>query len=150
MAGQNAFAKARSETLDLILDLLQHVYFRSVGHMAVGPGNVLARGSTRTIKQRGLRKKNKRTIWELSVSYRFFRRGDFFEASAEMNACSAQAIGCFPRNRRVERVIDFEGGRAVAKSCELSFVAFREFVSSYLDQLPGSQVTENQAIAIER
>jgi hypothetical protein len=44
-ARQNAFTKAGSETLNLILQPLQHVHFRSVRHVTISPSGMFAGGS---------------------------------------------------------------------------------------------------------
>lgn len=122
---QNAVAEAGSETINLILQFLQHVYFRSMRHMTIGPRHVFARWSPGVIEETGLGQQNERTVGVLSHAYCLFRRGNLFEASAEMHGRCPQAIGSFPGNGCAQRVIYFEDAGAVTELLQTLLVAVR-------------------------
>ena len=112
---QNAVAEAGSETLNLIFQFLQHVYFGPIRHMTIGPRRMFARWSPGAIEKTGLGQQNERTVGVLSHSHCLFRRGNLFKVSAEMHGRCPQAIGSFPGNGCVQRVIYFEDAGAVAE-----------------------------------
>ena len=67
-AGENGFAEAGREALDLIFEALQQVDFRSVGNMTVGPRDVFTSGSAGWIEQSGLSEKNERFCCDVSAA----------------------------------------------------------------------------------
>src|SRR5580658_9653010 len=122
---QNALAKAWSESLDLILESLQHVFFRSVGHMAISPGGVLVCWGARAIEETRLSQQNERVLGVISDSHRLFRSGNLLKASAQMYRCCSEAFRSFPRNRPVQRIIHLEDPGAVAVYLQSAFVILR-------------------------
>ena len=51
---------SRREALDLVFDVLQHIFFRAVGNVTIGPGYVFACGSAGGIEQGGLGEEDER------------------------------------------------------------------------------------------
>src|SRR5271155_1784381 len=90
---QYAVAEARSESLDLILQSLQHVHPRPIGNMTIRPSRVFTRWRARAIEKTRLNQQNERTLGVISISYRLFRRSDLLKAPAQMYGRCPQAIG---------------------------------------------------------
>src|SRR5580693_2346920 len=143
---QDAFAEAGSETLDLILESLKQVYLEPIRHMAISPSRVFACWSPCAIEKTRLGQQNERTIGDLSDPDCSFRGSNLFETSAKMHRRRSQALGGFPGNRRVQRVIHFEDGGAIAEFCHSPLVAVRESFSSNVDELSRSQVAQKHVI----
>ena len=119
---EDAVAKARSKTLDLTFDPIEHVEGRSVGNMAVGPRDVTVSRSPRGIEQCGLREQHERAFGVFAFPHAFFRRCDVFESTTQVHRGSAQTIAGGPWNRVAQSVIDLEGSRAVAVFCQLASI----------------------------
>src|ERR1700736_1003750 len=114
-ACEDTIAKAGCEAFDLRFDGVEHVDLGAVGDVAIGPGGVLAYRGAGWIEKAGLREQDEGTIGVAAVPHDGFGSGDFFGGAAEMHGGGAQAIGSAPRGGMMERVIDLEGGGAVAE-----------------------------------
>src|SRR5208282_4388204 len=112
----------RGESLNLILQSLQHVYLRPVGHMTISPCRMFAPWSARAVEETRLNQQYERTLGVTSGSHRLFRRSNLLKASSQMHRCCSQATRSFPRNRCVQRVVHFEDAGAVAISFQSPFV----------------------------
>ena len=97
--------------------------------MAVGPGDVFPGRGAGGIEEAGLSEENEGALGVATVAHGVFRRGDFLEAAAEMHGGGTRAVWRLPRNRIVERVIDFEDARAVAVLGEAACEAGGETVA---------------------
>src|SRR5580700_7319527 len=116
---QDTFAKAGSETLDLIFQFVEHVHFAPIRHMTIGPCRMFTHRSARTIEQTRLSQQNERSVRVVSHSDRLFRSSNLLEASAKMYCRCAQTVGSLPRDGSAQRVIHFEGTGAITKFSKL-------------------------------
>ena len=80
----------------------------------------------------------------------FLRSCDFFESSTQMHGRCPQAIRSLPGNGRVQSIIYFESGCAVAKFLQPTLVAAGQFLAANLEKLARSQVAEKQVIVRQR
>src|ERR1700730_18356109 len=69
---QNAVSESWSKPLNLILQFLKHVYFRTIRDMTIRPRGVFPCGSAGAIEQTWLSRQNKGPIWVLSASHGLF------------------------------------------------------------------------------
>src|SRR5207237_8366943 len=84
VASQYAIAKAGGKALDLGFDAGRHVVRRSMRHMAVGPGGVLAGRGTRWIKQALLGDDHIRHFGRCSCARGLLRGGDFGQGASQV------------------------------------------------------------------
>src|SRR5438034_1972109 len=70
---------------------------------------------------------------------------DFFHRAADVNGGCAGAIGGSPRNRSVERPIDFEYARSVFELTEAFEVARRQFIWSDRRELSWRDIEDHDA-----
>ena len=148
-ARENAIAKAGGETFDLGFEHWQHVYRGAVGHVAVSPSDVFARGSAGGIEERRLREEDERALRMTAVAHIVFRCGDFLEGAAEMDGGGAGTLGRLPGNGSVQGVIDFEDARAVAESCELVSKPRRKAIASDTQELMRRYVTQDRIVVFK-
>src|SRR6202041_253482 len=95
-AGQNALTEPRSETLDLIFQLFQHVHLRSVRNVAVRPRRLFGCGSAGWIKQTWLSEQDKWGIGGPPLSSRLLRCGNLFKAPSQVHRRRTQACRSLP------------------------------------------------------
>src|SRR6266404_337734 len=79
-----------------------------------------------------------------------FGGGDFGGAATEMYGRGTQAIGCFPRNRVAQCVIDLESSGAIAVLGQLQLVRRGQSVVCHSRQLKWSHVAQRGVILWER
>src|SRR5690606_14048723 len=94
---QDRIAKTRREARYLGRDRLRHVYVRTMGHVAIRPPGVLARGRARAVDDALLGKQNKRPFRNLAAPRLPLASGDFFKRSASVRGA------CWPGVLRGER-----------------------------------------------
>jgi len=116
-ARHNAFAEPWRESFHLILDFLQHVFFRSVGNVTVGPRRMLTGGRPRIIEQTWLNQQDERAIDGRPIRI-VFRSGLYLQSSAQVHRCCAQTLRGLPGNRGVQRIIHFKYARSVAETLQ--------------------------------
>src|SRR6266404_4038376 len=80
----------------------------------------------------------------------FFGSRDFGCASTQMHGRGTQALGCFPRNRLRQSVIDFESSGAIAVLGQLQSVRRGQSVVCHSHQLKWSHVAQRDVILWER
>src|SRR4051812_48969928 len=91
-------------------------------------------------------------VWVFACRDVAFPGRDFLECAAEVHCSSAVTLlGC-PRNRPVERPIDFEHGRPISIPAQLPAESGRQPVLSKLDHLSWRHIEQDDLIAepIER
>src|SRR5437588_7065203 len=94
----------------------------------------------RFIEQTLLRNQDKRTLRNFAAGDIAFGVCNFSDRSAEMDRpCSATCIR-FPRNRRRERVIDFENSRCVLKIFQSMAITIWQPVARDSRELPDCRV----------
>jgi hypothetical protein len=115
MAGEDAIAETGRESLDLRFDLIRHIRAAAERNMTVRPERVLTTRRSRFIEQTLLRDQHKRPLGAFSARNLAFRSRNFIHAAAEMNCSCATAGFRFPRDRLIQRIIDFENSRRMSK-----------------------------------
>src|SRR5436190_13829980 len=142
---ENAIAEAGSEALDLPLDALGHILGRSIRHVTVTPPRVLARRRARRIEHALLRDENERLLRGASVEHRMLALHDLVERAADVHRRRLCALRGLPRNRTVERPVDFEHARSVAKLAQLADIARGQLIAGNVRELTRSDVEEDGA-----
>ncbi len=145
VACEDAVAKARGETFDLLLDAIGHVGGAAGGNVAVGPTGVLAGGSAGGVDQGLLCDEHERAFGRLAVHHFGFGTKNFVVAAADMNGGGLAAGGVAPRNGLRQGPIDFEDGGTVAKTKEAIAVGCGQFVAGDAGELMGTQVEDEGA-----
>ncbi len=135
---QDAIAEAGREAIDLIFEVVKHVYLRPIRHMTIGPGCVFACRGPCAIEKTGLGQQNEGTVGVLSHSYCIFGRGNLLKRSADMHRCCPRTFGSFPGNRCVQRLIHFENAGSIAEFFKALLVAVRQSLAANLNQLSWS------------
>src|SRR5713226_5539370 len=115
MSCENTITETGGESLDLCFDPLGDVDLATEWSVTVGPKRVLTARSTRSIEKTLLSDEHKRALGNFSVCHFAFRPGNLIDRAAEMNCASVLTSLRFPRNRRAQRVIDFENAGGVMK-----------------------------------
>ena len=118
VSGQDQFAEARSEALDLRLDPSRGVERRAERDMAIRPHRVPSGGRAGRIEQALLREDDVGLFREPSGVRGALRGGDLLECRAEVNGRGPSADGVLPRHRAGEGHVDLEGGRTIAVTLE--------------------------------
>ena len=145
--GEDGSAEAGSEALDLGFDTRQHVFSAAVGDVAVCPGNVVAGGCARGVKESGLGEQDEGALGCVPVRHGVLGRCNVFECAAEMDGCGLSAFWRGPGDGCGESVIDFEDAWAVAVAFELATVGGGERVScagGELEELARGDVAEDE------
>ena len=114
-ACEDTIAKAGCEAFDLRFDGVEHVDLGAVGDVAIGPSGVLPCRGAGGVEEAGLGEQDEGMVGMATVAHDGFGSADFFGGAAEMHGGGAQAIGSAPRDGVMQRVIDLEGGGAVAE-----------------------------------
>src|SRR5579884_4261605 len=140
MARQDAVAETGREALDLCFDALRHIKRGPVGHVTVGPGDVLSLRRARGIEQRRLREQDKWPVRMPVLPDCKFGFGDFFHCSAQMDRSGAGALSGLPRNGSGKGVVQLEGPRAVPETSQILLELTREPVAGKVQQLARADV----------
>src|SRR5512133_369397 len=106
--GEDPLAEAGREAFDLVFDVLADVDGRAVGDVAVRPRRVLADGRARVVEETLLREQDKWLVGVPSLPARALGLDDLCRRAAEVDGGRACSVGRAPRDRAVERVVDFE------------------------------------------
>src|SRR5260370_11603714 len=122
MAGKDAIAETRSESLDLRFNLIRHIRGAVERNRAVRPERVLTTRGARFIEQALLRDQHERALGNFSAHNLAFRRRNFVNAATEMNCpCVAASFG-FPWDRLTQRVIDLQNTTPVPTHFHLTAI----------------------------
>src|SRR5205823_14648780 len=140
--GENAFAEARREALDLRFHSLGHVKGRAIGNVAVRPHGVLPRGRARGVEEALLSDEDERTLGRRPARDLCFALGDLIERASEVHGTRAKAIFRAPRDRAVDRVVELEDARPVAERTELRAITVRKTWTGHLVELSRRDVAE--------
>ena len=115
MPCENTITETGGEPLDLCFDPLGHVDLATEWSVTVSPKRVLTARSTRLVEKTLLSDEHKRVLGDFAVRDFAFYPGNLIDRAAEMNCASALTSFSFPRDRKAQRVIDFENARGVTK-----------------------------------
>src|SRR6266404_7742507 len=146
VARENAIAETGCEPFDLRFDPLRHVGlvrrrtdspWRAIErNMAISPKRVLSARRARFIKQALLRHQHERTLRNFAARDFALCTRNFINRSAKMNCAGAAAPLRFPRNRRRQRVIDFENSRRVPEIFQAAAITVWQSIAGDPGQLP--------------
>ena len=110
-------AEARCEALDLRLDRVGRVAVPALRHVAVRPRGVLALGRARVVEEALLHEQHERPLaGAASLPRRALGLRDLGERAAEVDGPGTAQRVARPRDRRVERPVELERRRPVAKA----------------------------------
>ena len=143
-AGDDPVAESGREALDLRLDPLGHVARPAVRDVAVRPRRLLALGHATRVEEALLREENVRLLADGAAPRLALGRGDLLERAAEVDGRGARALLRRPRDRPVERPVDLEHARPVAKLLEPVAVALGQLLARHRDELARRHVEENR------
>src|SRR5262249_1046880 len=107
-----------------------HIQRAAVRHMAVGPGGVLSTGRTRLVEQAGLREQHERPSGVRALPLR-----DLVERSSEMHSPGPPPLPAPPRNRSIERPVEFEGARSVSIARQRLTIRARKAIPGEVEHL---------------
>src|SRR5207253_7805530 len=146
VAPENAIAETGGEPFDLRFDPLRHVdlvrrwtdsrWRATERNVAIRPKCVLSARRARFVKQTLLRHQHKWTLRDFAARNVALGIGNFFNRAAEMNGAGAAAPFRFPRNRRRQRVIDFENSRRVPEIFQAAAITIWKPIAGDPGQLP--------------
>src|SRR5262249_48973237 len=141
----NAVAEAGREALHLPLDRLGHVYRRAVRHVTVGITGVATRGRAARVDLALLADDEEGPL-AVSASVHVALGGtDLGERAADVDGRRFAAGGVAPRNRTVERPVQFEGTGSVTIAQEASPVAGGKSIAGDVLELIGRRVEQDDA-----
>jgi len=133
----DAIAKAGREPLDLSLDAREHVRRGREWHVAITPGDVTSSRRARRIEERRLREEDKRPIGDPSVPCVALGARNLVERATDVHRRRPGAVRSAPRNRAVERPVDFERRHSVAIRLQLPSIPRRKSMPRNLQQRSG-------------
>src|SRR5262249_53752802 len=143
VAADDAVAESGRESLHLPLDGLRHIDGRSVRDVAVAPPRVLAGGRARGVGEALLREEGEGAVGDAAAPDRVFVHGDLLERAAEVHRPGARALRRAPRNRTVERPVDFEHAGAVAEALQPAYIARWKGVAGDGYDLPWGEIEDD-------
>src|SRR6266480_4541641 len=111
--------------------------------MAISPKGVLSARSARLVKETLLRHQHERTVWNFATRDIALCVRNFINCSAEMNGAGAAACFGFPRNRRRQRVIDFENSRRVLEIFQSATTTSWQAIAGDAGKLPDRCIEKN-------
>src|SRR5258708_40237582 len=144
MPGQDTFAKAGGEALNLGLDALAHIDGRAVGDVAVCPHCLFASRGAGVIEEALLREQDERLFGMLSTPDRAFGSCDFFECSATLDGSGSPARLGSAGNGAVEPQVELEDARPVTVVRELAFIESIDAFPGDAHKLAPRHVTEHE------
>src|ERR1700719_155503 len=115
MPCENTITETGGEPPDLCFDPRRHVDLATEWSVTVSPKRVLTARSPRFIEKTLLSDEHKRALGNFAVRDFAFCPGNLIDPATEMNCASVLTSFSFPRNRRAQRVVDFENARRVPK-----------------------------------
>src|SRR5438105_7089686 len=139
---EDALTKPRGEALDLRLHSFSHVERGAIRDVAVRPHGVLPRWRARWVKKALLSDEDERTVGRSPARDLGFALGDLIERPAEVHRPCAKALLGAPRDRAVDRVVELEDARPVAKRTELAAVTVGKTRTGHLVELSGRDIAQ--------
>jgi len=145
MAGNDAIAKTRSETLNLALDRRAHVGSATVGNVAVGPEGMKTRGRTGGIEQTGLDQKHIGFVVDAAVIGGAFGVSNFRQGATDVHGTGASAFGGTPRHRRTQSEIYLKNTGTIAIRLQPISVGSGQALCRDFQKLARGEVTKDGA-----
>src|SRR3954452_23666450 len=142
---QDSVAESGRESLVLRFDDAGHVVRRSIRNVAVRPTGVLAGRRARVIEKALLRDEDERLSTVASFPDVRFVRSDLLDPSPNVYRRRFRALFGTPRNRSIERPVDFEHAGTVAKPAQPLDVRRRQRVAGDLRELARRDIEEHRA-----
>src|SRR6266403_4163367 len=155
VAGKNAIAETGCEPFDLGFDAPRHVDLVRHGtdspwraterNVTVGPKRMLSARRARFVKQALLRHQHERTLRNFAARDVALCVRNFINRAAEMNGAGAATRLRFPRNRRRQRIIDFEDSGRVLKIFQSAAIMVWQSIAGDLGELPDRCIEKSDA-----
>ncbi len=142
---EDAVAKARRESFDLLLDLFAHINAGAERHVTISPEGMLTSRRARCVEEALLRYENEGPLGMSALRDYPLPGGNFVKRSAEVHRPGAPACISGPGNRSGERVINLENARRVTEPRQAPTIARLHSVAGHTQELPWRHIKQNDA-----